>query len=83
MPLQSKFQWLVSMNWNRNAGVYSGFRIDMMTPIYSFQFPPFVFNKPTEPFATDRFQTAISIILSFSDKKTSWTSTDKQPSTAS
>jgi len=35
----------------------------MMTAIDSFQFPALAFDKLTESFATDSFQTAISITL--------------------
>ena len=83
MPLQTDFQWHISVDWNRNTGILSSFGIDMMTAIYSLQFPAFGFNKLAEFLTADSFQMAISITLSFPDIEISCTSTDKQPSTAS
>jgi hypothetical protein len=83
MLQQSYFEWIVAVNWNRNSGGVSRLRIDMMAAVDAFQFPTIPFQKTAELLPADRFQNAISMILSFSVIGISFISTDRQPSTAS
>jgi hypothetical protein len=66
MPLQTGLQRRITVNGNRNPHIFFRFGINMMTAIDPLQFPAFSFDKLREPLSADRFQTAISIILSFS-----------------
>ncbi len=55
------------MNWYRNTSILTGFCIDMVTAVYSLQFPALFFDELAEFLATYDLQTAISITLSFPD----------------
>lgn len=83
VALEAAFQSCVTMDRNGNAGGDSRFGVDVVAAADPLQLPPSRLKKPTESFATDGLHTAISITLSFSEMATSWTSTDRQPSTAS
>ncbi len=55
------------MHWDGNARVLTSFAVDMMTAIDTPQFPALRFEEFAETLTADRFQTAISITLSFSE----------------
>lgn len=59
------------------------FRVDVVTPSNPPQLPALSLKQPSKLLAGDVLHTAISKTLSFSVSLTSFTSTDRQASTAS
>ena len=67
MPLQPYFQRSVAMHRHGYTIRASSLGIDVVTSVDADPFPSLGFQETTESLTTDGLQTAISMILSFSE----------------
>ena len=83
MSQQACFQWLIGMNLDRKSDIHARFAVDVVAALDSQEFPAVLRNALAQFLAADVLHTAISTMRASWSSWGGWTSTARQPSTAS